>query len=489
MAERLPVTVQFCGTPFDRTAIIHTLRHLAMRVGWVFCAQATYRVLYVTDLAELSHTEVTGRDVLVLSSPGVAQHLACRTDPIPLGRMYDGQQLPFPHPTRALEERAGWIMADVIAGAYAVLNLWYERRTRPVTQEGWFNFTDDWWVQAGMTAPQPVVDDWLERLLIAARQRGWPKAFTQARHRNTGFAGTLVLTHDVDYLPTQRNRGLPRLGRALVRQTLTRRRVPDAFRILLRYAYAFPGALPYFALPDIARREEQYGVRSSFQLTVARHHHADPTYDVHVRLIAEALRRLHRDTWEVGLHGSYTASRTPGRLAAERSTLEQLLGAPVIGHRQHYLHFHPAQLFGEAEQAGFSYDSSVGYNDCSGPRAGTLFPYRPYNIEAVRPHQLWEIPFVVMDTTLATTYRFAPEAAWQHLQTVFSRYQGCVAIIWHQEQLSGLLDPGFDQLYYRFVGWAREVGLRLLSGQALLPELEQAWGATVRGDGLDLQNL
>jgi hypothetical protein len=161
-----------------------------------------------------------------------------------------------------------------------------------------------------------------------------------------------------------------------------------------------------------------------------------------------------------------------------------VLGSSVLGHRQHYLHFHPAQLFVEVEHAGFAYDLSVGYNDRSGPRAGTLFPYRPYHVEHHQPHKLWEIPFVLMDTTLATTYRFSSHEAWQHVQSILGESRGCTAVIWHQEQLGGMLDPGFDNLYYQLIAWALEAGMRLVPGSMLLPELDAAWAATVRDDGI-----
>jgi len=90
-----------------------------------------------------------------------------------------------------------------------------------------------------------------------------------------------------------------------------------------------------------------------------------------------------------------------------------------------------------------------------------------------------------MDTTLATTYRFSSGAAWEHIKTVLTRHRGCSAVIWHQEQLSGLLDPGFDSVYYLLLTWALAAGMRLLPGEALLPELDRAWVATVRDDGID----
>jgi hypothetical protein len=484
MVERLPVTVVFCGEPFDRAAVLHTLRHVAMRAGWVLCAEAAHRLLYVTCDERLERLATTVNDVVVLSSPAVGRHLAESSEPIPLAHTGDGRLLPFPHPQAAQTQRPGWIAADVLAGAYAVLNLWYERRMRPPEQDGWLCFADDWWLRAGVAEPQPCVDEWLERIAAAAEQVGWPRSLAEKQGGFLHAPGTLVLTHDVDYLPTARNRGVPRLVRTLARQMVTRQRPDEALQVLAHYVRALPCGTPYLELPAIASREGECGVRSSFQVTVARHHRVDPTYDVCSRPIAEALQRLQVADWEVCLHGSYTASRTPGRLGQERAVLERVLGTPVQGHRQHYLNFHPAQLFREVERAGFTYDLSVGYNDCSGPRAGTLFPYRPYDVEHGRPHNMWEIPFVLMDTTLATTYRLSSQEAWEHVQAIMIRHRGCMAVIWHQEQLGGLLDPGFDGVYYRLLAWALEAGMRLVPGGALLSDLEGAWAATISGDGI-----
>ena len=69
MAERLPIEIVFGGVPFDHTAVLHTLRHLAMRVGWVLSPQAAHRLLYITDRGELARLEATTRDIVVLSSP------------------------------------------------------------------------------------------------------------------------------------------------------------------------------------------------------------------------------------------------------------------------------------------------------------------------------------------------------------------------------------------------------------------------------------
>src|SRR5262249_2475063 len=126
-----------------------------------------------------------------------------------------------------------------------------------------------------------------------------------------------------------------------------------------------------------------------------------------------------------------------------------------------------------------------GYNDCSGPRAGTYFPFRPYDLTTNTPHAFWEIPFVLMDTTLATTYRLGDAAALQHAQAILQPVidaAGCCSIIWHQEQCGGLLDAGFDRVYDALLEWLAVTGVRMTNGAALLPDLDAAWEATLAGD-------
>lgn len=462
----------FEGQPFDAAAVLHTLRHLAMRVGWRFVRESPHRIVYLVAGAEAAGArDLASGSVVVRSGPEVARHLQESREPIPLLAGEDGTPLPFP---KTPSKRPGWVDADVIAGAHACLNLWYEQRTRASTQDGWIVYDDDWMARAGLCDPLPLADRWLDQVYAAAIEAGWPATRPQRRC-------TVVLTHDVDYLPTRMNLGLPRLARAVYRQCVLRRRPADAIRILRRYVGALvAGRRPYDEIECIVAEERKRKATSSFQLVVARRYGADPAYgggDLAGTTIPPG--------WEVCLHGSYGAARTPGLVKVERQRLETLLGQSVTGYRQHYLNFEPSCLFSEVADAGLCYDMSVGYNDRSGPRAGTYFPYRPYDLENGKPYGIWEVPFVLMDTTLATTYRFAPRQAvehgWSVLKPVIST-GGCVSVIWHQEQCGGLLDPGYDQVYLDIMDGLVAAGAVLTTGAALLLEWEAAWNATVSAD-------
>ena len=478
MPERLPVKLVFLGEAFDRAAVVHVVRHLAMHAGWTISPNARHRIIYAT-LDDPQSISAHSGDLVILSSPSVKSHLLNKREPIPLWKADHGRLFPFKHKEAEKYNQPGWIPSDLIAGIYAVQNLWFERRNRSPIQDGWIKYQEDWWFKSGFHDPFPIVDEWLDYIQETAAQLGWPQMPVQKAGGFLKNPFTLLLTHDIDYLPTRFDRGFPRLVRAVARHTITRRRPADSFRVMREYAGALFKKEPYNEIETIMEIEGSRDVRSSFQVISARGHRADPSYKLTDPDVQGALLRLHSAGWELCLHGSYLASRSRGQIAAERKFLENTLSVPILGHRQHYLNFHPSQLFDEVEDAGLIYDLSVGYNDRSGPRAGTLYPYKPYNLEKSRPHEIWEIPFIFMDATFATTYRMEPSGIIEHIQSALKGKRSCAAIIWHQEQAGGLLDPGYDRAYIQIMDWALGQSARLTTPGSLIPDLENAWLSTI----------
>ncbi len=83
-----------------------------------------------------------------------------------------------------------------------------------------------------------------------------------------------------------------------------------------------------------------------------------------------------------------------------RRRLEALAG-PVHGQRYHYLRLDPHSNFATLDSLGFLYDSTLGFADQPGFRAGIAQPFRPWDLEREQPLRLVEIPLAAMDVTLA----------------------------------------------------------------------------------------
>ncbi|MDD1687180.1 hypothetical protein [Methanoregula sp.] len=161
-------------------------------------------------------------------------------------------------------------------------------------------------------------------------------------------------------------------------------------------------------------------------------YHADPG----------VIASLPTEGWEAGVHG--IDNWIDARLGAEE---REVLGGTSGGNRTHWL------LFGEKswqvlEAAGYSWDSTFGYNDDAGFRAGTLQVYRPEHVD-----NLLELPLHIQDLGLFGEFCWAlardewektpclhlsAPAARDHCDHIFGyarKYGGAVTLLWHYENL------------------------------------------------------
>ncbi len=333
---------------------------------------------------------------------------------------------------------------DVVASAFWHLSRWEERPGSQRDRHGRFA------ASSALADPErPAVDALLRRFQAAT---GLPPA--------DGFR--VVLTHDID---TPRRwtsrRSVVAAGGRLRRAARAKRRVDVAGEA--RGLALLPWSVvtrhdPNWAFDRIRRIEAARGGRSTHFLMAGHHHPLDgdgTAYD-HVRARLADLLAAQGD--EVGLHPSYTASDHPQRLEQERDALQQLIGAPVRSLRFHFLRHDPHATFVELERLGFALDTSHGYADRPGMRAGLSFPYRPYDLANDRPFDLIELPLAVMDATLSDERYLGldPDAAYLRAVAVLERVAeigGTVAILWHNDRFAGPYARGWDRCYERILDW------------------------------------
>ena len=161
------------------------------------------------------------------------------------------------------------------------------------------------------------------------------------------------------------------------------------------------GTDPYWSFDRILEDERRSGASSTFFLLADHAHEFDgAAAESYERLRPRLVETLLEAKAEVGLHGSYSAAADARRIADEKERLERLSG-PVQGQRYHYLRIDPHRNLGSLEAAGFAYDSSLGFGDAVGFRAGIAHPFRPWDFEREAPHDLIEVPLAAMDVTLS----------------------------------------------------------------------------------------
>ncbi len=144
--------------------------------------------------------------------------------------------------------------------------------------------------------------------------------------------------------------------------------------------------------------------------------------------------QLNTRGFEIGLHG-IDAWHDPQKARKEFERIADITGQTSMGVRMHWLYYDqnsPAVL----ENAGFDYDSTVGYNNAIGYRAGTAQVYKPIGAE-----RLLEIPLHIQDSALFYPGRMAltDSQAWELAGKVLNATQdhgGVITILWHTRSLS-----------------------------------------------------
>jgi hypothetical protein len=277
-----------------------------------------------------------------------------------------------------------------------------------------------------------------------------------------GYRYAVPLTHDVDRL-SHRERRWPSVLSTAYLCIRGGQPIPALLAILEKMGLRSPPD-PFQPVIDI---EERRGVRSTFFLLPFRDragigcpkaraggYEMDPA-------IVQALARR---GWEVAVHG-IDNWKDGSRGLLERGVFAAL-GGTEFGNRVHWLLFSPSS-WKLLEEAGYTYDTTFGYNEDIGYRAGTLQVYRPRSAE-----KLLELPLHVQDISLFGRWcwlqdggswkrvgclRYSEDEAWAALDQILtdaSTYGGAVTHLFHIESFGPplSLDSFYERLIERMQG-------------------------------------
>lgn len=269
-----------------------------------------------------------------------------------------------------------------------------------------------------------------------------------------GYRFMACLTHDVDH-PLVRNHGLDHttlgfLYRATVGSLAGwvkgRRRAQDVAR---NFVAAMKLPLVYLGLAkDFWGQFDRYpewerGERSSFFVIPFRN---QPGRRGSAKApsrraaaygaadIADRIQSLKAAGCEIGTHG-IDAWMDSSAGQKELEEVRRVAGPAGAGIRMHWLYFDegsPKVL----EAAGADFDSTVGYNQTIGYRAGTTQAYQPAGCE-----RLLELPLHIMDTAMfyPDYLDLSPAQARMRVGQILDdavRFGGCITVNWHDRSIA-----------------------------------------------------
>jgi hypothetical protein len=256
------------------------------------------------------------------------------------------------------------------------------------------------------------------------------------------FSYVVALTHDVDVTS--------------VRHCCLRSAVVAACRCIFQFHIEAGGKIllakfglakdPWDLFDRWKKIETEMNVRSTFYFVpqkntagISSHPYRVVHYDIDLTLISNLIS----EGWETGVHG------IDNWVNSDRGKEElQALHMEHGGNRTHWLLFDQKSWL-TLDTAGYSYDSTFGYNEDIGFRAGTMQVYRPEGVSNVL-----ELPLHIQDVALFGKFCWAPTdkgwvktpclnlsdpAAMEYCDRIFDHaknYGGVITVLWHYENLT-----------------------------------------------------
>ncbi len=289
-----------------------------------------------------------------------------------------------------------------------------------------------------------------------------------------GYNFIVCLTHDVDHCKIRNHRWDHTMFGFLYRATFgslfglctgrkSVRQLAANWRAAVSLPFVYLGVAKDFWKTFRRYRELEDGSPSTFFVIPRRN---DPGLNAtglapsrraaHYDLaeIADEIKTLLSQGCEVGVHGiDAWCDSSKGRF--EREAIQTMTGEPEVGVRMHWLYLNEESSV-LLERAGFSYDSTVGYNETVGYHAGTTQVFRPLNAA-----RLLELPMHVMDSALfyPAYMNLKPSQAGRILAEMLAncvRFGGVLTVNWHDRSIAP--ERLWDQTYRELLDELRDKG-------------------------------
>ena len=266
------------------------------------------------------------------------------------------------------------------------------------------------------------------------------------------------LSHDIDQV------GMPFRINPVVGHTLARHNPMATLRDLACLLGA--GEPTYLAcVRALCRLSMESELDSALYWKSSPYSDYDSGYDLFNHKTQAVIRWAHENGIETGAHPGYYTYHSREKLSEQLKDIRSAIGTNTVGGRQHYLRWSP-QTWEDWEACGMAYDSTLGYADEIGFRAGTCIPYKPWLLGPAREANLLEIPLTVMDVTVAGNTS-EPDEQFERIMRIVAKCRlvgGVFTLLWHN---NSLMEPRYGDTYMRVIdrlagagrfAWEEELG-------------------------------
>jgi peptidoglycan/xylan/chitin deacetylase (PgdA/CDA1 family) len=389
----------------------------------------------------------------------------------PHWRAWRGRQVPFFFDTPAANELLVFqkdkvfISADIISAAFYLLSGWQEYFSTERDRHGRFPYVAS--VQHTYNfVTLPVVNYYFDVLKTAIEYvRGQQLKPRRWGEQQAEFAA--FISHDIDNLHSA--------WKAPAKSALKEKKLGLFSKLLGQHIRQRD---TWDNLEEVAAATAQYGAKSTFFMlpTSRPAPNGTPNADYSFSTgLWQRLQALEQAGCQVGLHGSIGTATNYQRLAHESE------GAYSAGGiRFHYLCWEPRQTIALVKEAGFLFDSTLGFAEYFGFRNSYCHPFYPFDFTTSGAgDSFFELPLNVMDATLHHPHylQLAPAEMLPALRPVFAeikRFGGVASVLWHNENFDPANTQNGPQQFHEIMRHLQQQGAAFLTGRAIWEEVAAA---------------
>lgn len=206
----------------------------------------------------------------------------------------------------------------------------------------------------------------------------------------------------------------------------------------------------YWLFDEIIKMESKYNFNSSFYFMGSSKSGYDNGYDINDVRVKKLIRELDAKNFECGYHAGYYSYDDYEKMKNEISKVNEALSFYKYGTRQHYLRFSVPETWEIQEKNNLIYDTTMGYPDVTGFKAGFCYPYKPYDLKDNRVLNIWELPLICMDNTFTQymnlTFDDAIEKVKMYIKTI-AEYNGVFTFLIHNTTFNNIREYDWCKFY------------------------------------------
>lgn len=394
--------------------------------NWIFEEVLELEAVFTTSIVEFQNF----KGIKINYSD---QEIAGAIQVIPQGILDESNFGPAPLSNHYISQIREWLKApesitfDYFSLVFYCISRYEEYHTTSLDKHG--RFTLDGSLNSLLNSPKtPIVDKLIFHLQSFLKQKH-PNYFIWEPRVN------MLPTVDIDMIYKYKHRPLFRTISGITRDVFANNWGEVKERIQVLWGKK---ADPYFIFQEFLAEGKYSQIPIHFFLHCGDYGPFDKQVGLNSKEFRDTLIAIHK-IHAVGLHPSYKSNNSTNALIKEKQKLESLLLSPCTSSRQHFLKMSLPETYRKLVDIGVKEDSTMGYAEAIGFRAGTSRSFPFYDLEREEVLPLLIHPFCAMDVSLKRYLKLNHIEARKELGLLKSevqKYGGSYRVLFHNESLS-----------------------------------------------------